>query len=358
MTKARVIGAMIPDPPEPAREECRRWIHVNLGDIDSYPPLPELKNILLEEFTSMVLGESLPAELTSGATESNILALFYWRRAGKKRVIGFPHTHYSVRKAADLLGMEYVEIKDIADLGPSIRRDSVVVATLGTTETGEIDDISFIADEARRVGAGVHVDAAFYGPMYRYKHGELELDEVVATLAVDLHKIPEAPPPAGVLIAYDYHVLESLFYDAHYIPSKKQFGILGTRPGCVVPAALLSLRIVVTERPGGPRGLAQDLDAAVEGVVRELSKKGYTSIGGPAPVRCLKHEMISEIITGLEEKGLRAYRCLGDGIRIVLMPHHLWQGYNWLVEVLSRLAERIENGRPRRAMGRGTSKGV
>ncbi len=332
----RVIGGMIPDPPWPARYECARWAHVNLGDIDSYPPMNSILNDLLDRFTRIVVGRSMPAVLTSGATESNILALYYWRNIGKKRVVLFKHTHYSVLKGAKLLGMRYTII-DPEDLEKTVGSSDIIVATLGSTELGRIDDLKSIRSIAESKGAHVHVDSAYYGAIYRYSHGlkEIVLDDIVASLSVDLHKIPEAPPPAGVLIVSSRDIINQLYFKAEYIPSGSQFGLLGTRPGCVIPAASVALRLTLERWPGGPASLARDLQRVVDDVTGSLEYYGYRAVGGPAPIRCLIHYNINKILKYLYRKGFRAYTCsTGQGIRFVAMPHHIWKGYNWIIRLL------------------------
>ncbi|MCE4629789.1 MAG: aminotransferase class V-fold PLP-dependent enzyme [Desulfurococcales archaeon] len=337
----QVIGGMIPDPPWPAREACAKWAHTNKGDLDSYLNLREVHDDVVRRFSNIVFGSKYPGMMTSGATESNILALLYWRKQGKKRVVAFPHTHYSVRKAAYILGLEYVET-DYAKLASKVKNSDVIVVTLGTTETGAVDPLNEIAELASRRGAVVHVDAAYYGTILRHSNRveniELGLDDTISTMAVDLHKIPEAPPPAGVLYARDEDILESLWFESPYLPGKRQFGLLGTRPGCAVYAASISLKLVVENWPSGPVGLARDLEKMVDNIVEELEAVGYRGVGGPAPIRCLQHEHIDRIIHNIEGMGYSVYKCLGRGIRIVAMPHHVWKGYRWMISILQRAA--------------------
>lgn len=343
MATGRVIGGMIPDPPWPAREACARWAHTNKGDLGSYEGLKEVHDDVIERFSRIVFGGIYPGMMTSGATESNLLSLLYWRNRGKRRVVAFPHTHYSVRKAAYILGMEYVETS-YSSIETLIENTDVVVATLGTTEMGRVDPLEYIVEVARAKGASVHIDAAYYGTIARHSKAsgidKLELNDTVATLAVDLHKIPESPPPAGAIYAWDENVLESLWFESPYIPGKRQFGALGTRPGCVVYAASISLRLVVEEWPSGPEGLARDLEDMIRDVEVELGDYGYSSIGGPAPIRCLMHQNIDNIIDYIKRRGYSVYRCSNGGLRIVAMPHLLWKGYRWIIRILQEASSK------------------
>ncbi len=335
----RVIGGMIPDPPWPARYECARWLHVNLGDVESYPPIKDMLKRLLSEFSTIVIGHSVPGMMTSGATESNILALYYWKKQGRKRVLLFSHTHYSIIKAAQLLDLEYKIVKKTSRLS-DVSEDDIIVATLGTTEEGLVDDLKQLREIASKTGAVIHIDAAYYGPLYRYNaKSDLILDELSPTISVDLHKIPESPPPAGVLFSYNNDIIESLYFSAPYIPNKRQFGVLGTRPGCVVPAALAALELTIVKWPGGPSSLLSDLNKIINIFKEELSKYGYEFLGGPAPIRCILHPRGPWIIKWLRDHNYYPYTCRNDkGIRFAAMPHYLWKGFNWIIEVLKRAA--------------------
>src|SRR4030067_62675 len=59
----------------------------------------------------MLHGRDLTGATVSGATEGNITALWMARNATRRRtVIAAKSAHFSVRKAADLLGLRLVEV--------------------------------------------------------------------------------------------------------------------------------------------------------------------------------------------------------------------------------------------------------
>lgn len=292
----------------------------------------------LEELARVSLAKNYPGMMTSGATESNILAALYWRERGKRRIQYTPGAHYSVAKAAHILGMRVEEIRH----PKLIKEDALVVVTIGKTEDGSLDDVEEIVEVAEKAGAAVHVDAAYAGPLAPALIGlRLELNEVVSTVAIDFHKIPESPPPAGALYAYTNDILESLAYEAKYIPSGRQPGILGTRPGCIAFAALEAVRFTLLSWPGGPAGLAARLDSMIEEISSAAEDAGYRVEGGPFPVRCLKLPGVGDLASRLNRLGVKAYRCKGGGVRVVAMPHHIWEGYKWMIEVL---AEAVRHG--------------
>lgn len=303
----------------------------NLGDPESYPEMREAAIKALDLLARVSLARTYPGMMTSGATESNILAAFYWRGRGKRRIQYTPGAHYSVVKAARLLGMKAEVIVDPGQ----VKEDALVVVTIGKTEDGSTDSVVELVEAAAKAGAAVHVDAAYAGPLAPSLTGlRLELDEVVATVAIDFHKVPEAPPPAGALYAFSEDVIDALNFEAHYIPSGKQPGLLGTRPGCIAFAALEAVRLTLLSWPGGPGGLAGDLDAMIRDISRRAEEAGYIVEGGPYPVRCLAHPGAPDLVSRLNRLGVKAYKCRGGGVRLVAMPHHLWEGYEWMIEAL------------------------
>lgn len=111
--------------------------------------------------------------LVAGSTIANLTALWAAREvAGVRRVFASDRSHNSLRKAADMLGLEYVSVRsDPATHSCDMARqlssegerlsDAAVVLTAGTVATGAIDLLSPRPHHA----AWVHVDMAWAGPM-------------------------------------------------------------------------------------------------------------------------------------------------------------------------------------------------
>ncbi len=347
--KIKVIGGMIPNPLPPVREVCKNRLHTNLGDPESYENLKEQIDYLVKRVSQASLGKEYPGWVTSGATESNILSLYYWRSQGKKRVVLFDSAHYSILKAAKILNMETLIIPTENGYKPKleilrnkITEKDIITATVGTTETGFIDPIEAIYEIAKRKNAGLHVDAAFTGYIMRYlnKPVKITLDETLSTIAIDVHKIPEAPIPVGVLLANSEELIEALFFESPYIPGKKQFGLLGSRPGCSVYAAHIALDLLHLIF-GNVENLARELLNYAESVANELEAFGYKNVHEIySPIVCLQHPEFEKIIEKAEMKCVKLYTCPRfKGFRLAIMPHIIWNNDIEIKHLLVELAK-------------------
>ena len=340
------LGGMTPRPLPSVLEVCRMYSWQNIGDPSSYKASAEAARIIVDTLNRLVLGGGFHGWVTSGASEGNLLALYSAREAGFRRVVYPESAHYSIVKSARILGLEPVPIpvRDgyrplIEVMESKVREGDIVVATIGTTETGYIDPLAEFSRIAARRGAVVHVDAAFTGPIMRYlptsKIPE-ELPENVVSIVMDLHKVVEAPIGVGTVFFRDRGMLEILFNEAPYIPSGRQFGVLGTRPGGVVVAGAYALLLLLES---GLDRLASRLMDAARRIVEELSGRGYrVPHEVETPILCLTHSNAGRIVEGIRARGYNPYTCLGGrGIRMAVMPHTL-EMVDRVVELLSEAA--------------------
>lgn len=145
--------------------------------------------------------------------------------------------HFSIQRAAVLLGIgragiEYIDTDEShrMDLdalaekleeisGDPERRACCVVATAGTTAMGVIDPLTAIAEECRRHGVWLHVDAAYGGaallsPVLRER---LKGIESADSITIDLHKWCYLAFDASVLLYRDPEPARDLYaFEADY----------------------------------------------------------------------------------------------------------------------------------------------
>ncbi len=180
--------------------------------------------------------------VTTGGSESNLMALLFARdeavrrafdadpaedgvpgyAAGKLRILCSAAAHFSLRRAAALLGLGERAVVPVP-VGLDHRMDPAeldriaaravddaavvmaVVATAGTTDAGAIDPLPAVARVARKYGAWFHVDAAYGGALLFSDARRAMLDgiEEADSVALDLHKFGWQPIPAGILLCRD-----------------------------------------------------------------------------------------------------------------------------------------------------------
>ncbi len=163
--------------------------------------------------------------------------------------------HYSISKAADLLGIGRNNIVpiitrsdytvDVAKMRATCRklagsgtRVFAIVGIAGTTETGSVDPLDSLADLAQEVGCHYHVDAAWGGPtLFSDKHsGLLKGIDRADSVTIDAHKQLYTPLGTGIVLFKNPETSAAIEQHADYVIRKgsKDLGIAtleGSRPG-------------------------------------------------------------------------------------------------------------------------------
>ena len=145
--------------------------------------------------------------MTAGSSLANLTALWAARDLrGVRKVVASSASHLSVRKAARILGLEYIEAGtdprhrlDPATL-PDDLSDACLVLTAGTTSVGAVDPL----DVCGRAG-WTHVDAAWAGPLAlsgRYRNLLSGVDQA-DSVAVSAHKWLFQPKESALVLFRD-----------------------------------------------------------------------------------------------------------------------------------------------------------
>ncbi|MEJ2763701.1 putative pyridoxal-dependent aspartate 1-decarboxylase [Photobacterium sp. MCCC 1A19761] len=179
--------------------------------------------------------------------------------------------HYSLKKAADVLGIgrdSLIAIKTddnnridlqalshtLADLKSRNIKPFAIVGVAGTTETGNIDPLEQLADIAREHDCHFHVDAAWGGAtlMSNKYRSLLRGIERADSVTIDAHKQLYVPMGAGMVIFKNPALMTAIEHHAEYILRKgsKDLGshtLEGSRSGM---AMLLFASMNIISRPG------------------------------------------------------------------------------------------------------------
>ncbi len=191
--------------------------------------------------------------LTSGGSLSSFSAIVTSRheRLGEAFQDGALYfseeTHYCVAKAARLAGFPRASLRALPTdaryrlqplaLAAAIREDRrsgrrpfLVVANVGTTNTGAIDPLPELLGVAREHGLWVHADAAYGGFFRLAQGGEARLAgiEECDSITLDPHKSLFLPYGLGALLVRDGAALERVHREgASYVQDVTHEGSLG-----------------------------------------------------------------------------------------------------------------------------------
>ncbi len=173
------------------------------------PASTELEGVVLD-WTAELLG--LPAgwhgHIEDTASISTLAAVIAAREAtGRDLIVCSDQAHSAADKAARMLGMRLRKVPsdgdfrlDVEVMG-DLRDAAVVIATVGTTATTSVDPVAAIADVCERVGAWLHVDAAYAGaamvcPEHRWAFAGVDRADSVV---VNAHKWMLTPVDCSLL---------------------------------------------------------------------------------------------------------------------------------------------------------------
>ena len=209
-------------------------LNPNMGGADHAPVLVEQQVV---RWCAEAAGYPTSASglLVTGASEANLVGLAVARtvRIGPEvRTDGIPggrrfgvyastEVHSCHRKSLELLGLGESSLRlvpvrddytmDVDALAAAVAADRAagieplaVIATVGTINTGSVDDLEAIADLAEREGLWLHVDGAIGGFLALSSHPDAVRGlERADSLALDLHKWMQAPIDVGLALVRD-----------------------------------------------------------------------------------------------------------------------------------------------------------
>jgi glutamate decarboxylase len=190
-----------------------------------------------------------------GLAEEGLFKAYQHLKCEGIAVLASRRAHYSMKKAADLLGIGQDNLVlvdtdednriDMACLRNEYQRLNdanirvlALVGIAGTTETGHIDPLNDLADFAAEIGCHFHVDAAWGGPtLFSETHRPLMKGiERADSVTIDAHKQLYVPMGAGMVLFKSPETLSAIEHHANYIlrHGSKDLGshtLEGSRPG-------------------------------------------------------------------------------------------------------------------------------
>lgn len=217
-------------------------LNANLTVWRSAPAPVELERLTID-WIRQILGFNPGAGglFVSGGSMANLAAIVAARQAkddssGRLRIYASKETHFSIAKAAALLGIGRENVHQVAvDERFKIRTDDLVtkissdlkeghvpfcvVANAGTVNTGAVDSLSEIREVADRFQLWMHVDGS-YGAFSVLAESARKLFaglELADSIALDPHKWLYLPVDVGCLIYRDPQRARAAFaHEAEY----------------------------------------------------------------------------------------------------------------------------------------------
>lgn len=219
----------IPQPPFPENhfvDETSEFLKLNPNNIGTTTRMPfsmdscrELENQLIKELSSWFGDSTADGYMSSGSTEGNIMGLWLAREKlkefGRPVVIAHSECHYSIDKACNLLNLPLIksdkvrwknplDAEDINILTTEINCPLIIVATIGHTVTGIIDDVQSISHFINNssLKCHLHLDAAV-GGLFSTLLTKNNCDFItsdVKSITVDLHKYGFSYYPSGIFL--------------------------------------------------------------------------------------------------------------------------------------------------------------
>ena len=196
---------------------------------DIFPELNKMESEIIKMVGSLYdLTEMGGGNLTTGGTESTILALKAYKKYKKKslhlfrpEVLCTKTVHAAVNKACELLDLKIVYVNlnddyvmDITDLKNKISfRSCVIVASAPCFAYGLMDPIKEISFIAERYKVPLHVDACLGGFICQFnKKLRLTFNDNIQSISIDPHKFGYAPKGSSILLWKDEKMKHNQYF--------------------------------------------------------------------------------------------------------------------------------------------------
>jgi putative pyridoxal-dependent aspartate 1-decarboxylase len=333
---ARYVGHMTAGLPSFARPISRLIVglHQNTVKVETAKSATVIEREAIGQLHTAVFGapaafyrththarDSTLGMVTSGGTAANLTALWIARNralgaaehdglaaalaaAGHRRavVIGSSLMHYSLDKAADLLGIGRRQLirlpadragrlspeRAAAAIADHRARGDVVLALVGiagTTECGSIDPLTALARVAAQAGTALHVDAAWAGPLVLSERHRAKLAgiERADSVTIDGHKQLYLPMGLGVVLLRDPDAAAAIEKQAAYIirAASADLGrraLEGSRPAASI---LLHAGLQLLGRAGYAALLDRGIALARAFAEEVSARPGFELLGAP-----------------------------------------------------------------------------
>jgi glutamate/tyrosine decarboxylase-like PLP-dependent enzyme len=286
--------AMIPSPANfvsVMADTLAAGFNVQAGVAAAAPAAAEVERVALEWLRQLLgLPEGTSGLCTSGGAAASLIALHVAReqvlgadggRAGA--IYCTEGAHPVIARDARLLGLPLGAVRRVAardrrmrveELARAVAADRerglrpfCVVANVGTTDTGAVDDLEAIAAVCRREGLWLHADGAYGAAAACTERGRARVRGLALcdSLAVDPHKWLFQPYELGCLLVRDPSVLEAaLRLSAAYFQPRKGAAIDFKDRGLQLSRSFKALKLWMSLKVFGAPAFRAAVDHGLE----------------------------------------------------------------------------------------------
>jgi tyrosine decarboxylase / aspartate 1-decarboxylase len=214
------------------------YLNKNLVDKKGYKSLTIFENEIDKFFKKVFDNQDGSTIVTSGSTESVLLAFHYAReKAREEKKITNPNilipesAHYSLGRCARMIGVEVRTIPvnsegqiDIEVVRRQVDSNTIlIVGVLVTTELGIVDDLVALDNIAKANNTEIHVDAAIGGFIIPYLETNLQYKfsqlTSMASMNISGHKFGLSLCGCGILMLRDKKITEKYTEEIVYLAS-------------------------------------------------------------------------------------------------------------------------------------------
>lgn len=207
--------------------------------------------------------------ISPGGTEANIQAFWIFRnyfmnnfnaKLDEIVLIVSEDTHYSIAKASNLLMIDWIKIpvnfedrtiskevfkNQLLEAQKNGKNYFIVVANMGTTMFGAVDDIHLMTDvlQENNLEFKLHIDGAYGGFFYPFSNPESTMNfenPHVSSITIDAHKMLQAPYGTGIFICKKGLIENVLTKEAAYVEGM-DLTVCGSRSGANAVAVWMIL---------------------------------------------------------------------------------------------------------------------
>ncbi len=339
-----------PDVEELIETVNARYLFGNALNPFRFPELAQMEHEVVDSVASLLsrpAGEQPAGAMTSGGTESILMAMLAHRERARRRGIERPEiivpasAHPAYAKAAHYFGLDLVRVPldaqwraDASAVREAITaRTAVVVTSAFCYPYGVMDPVAEIADIAEQAGVGCHVDAcigAFVLPfLERLGHDVPKFDfrvPGVTTISADVHKYGYVPKGASLVLhrADDWFELQGFLFDQWGAGIYGSAAIAGARPASPVACSWAVINYLGIEGYTEIVAGLMEVVSKVRSAVAEID--GIELVGDPiGPVLALQSETLDlyAVAETMERSGWYLNKLTSPrGLHLMLSPGH------------------------------------